>query len=123
MGAGRRGVPLHGRGNPRGSVAGSGVAAPLRELVATFVPCAFWFPTAPPDLEVDWSKLRAFVEPEPGTPFELPLVADATACTGGGFYLDDPAAPTDLILCPYSCGDLRPVPLHLDFDCGPPLPF
>jgi len=91
--------------------------------VATFVPCAYWFPTPPPDLEVDWSKLRAFVEPEPGTTSELPRVAGAAACTGGGLYFDDPAAPTDVVLCPCSCGGLRPIRLRLDFGCGPPLPF
>ncbi len=48
-----------------------------------------------------------------GTPpgVTLPQVADAAACTAsGGWYYDNPTAPTKITLCPSTCSDVQADP-------------
>ncbi|MCC6216338.1 MAG: VWA domain-containing protein [Polyangiaceae bacterium] len=53
-------------------------------------------------VDPDEVKLE-FVSAPGALPQELPRVADATACAGGGWYYDTPSTPTRLILCPATC--------------------
>ncbi|MBK8999112.1 MAG: hypothetical protein IPM35_25600 [Myxococcales bacterium] len=53
---------------------------------------------------IDWAKVQVQYTPGGvGTPATYPQVANAAACTGDGFYYDNPANPTKVTLCPTSC--------------------
>jgi len=53
---------------------------------------------------IDWTKVEVQYTPGgTGTPTTYPQVANAAACTGNGFYYDNPANPTKVTLCPTSC--------------------
>ncbi|MND04728.1 hypothetical protein D3C83_251350 [compost metagenome] len=41
--------------------------------------------------------------PTGGSAATMPFVGDASRCAGGGWYYDDPAAPSRILLCPSSC--------------------
>jgi von Willebrand factor type A domain-containing protein len=66
--------------------------------------CDFAMPVAKPGLVVDKALINVNYTPSGGTPSTLPQVADAAACAAsGGWYYDDPSAPTRITLCKSSC--------------------
>ena len=53
---------------------------------------------------IDWTKVQVQYTPGgTGTPTTFPQVPNAAACTGNGYYYDNPANPTKVTLCPNSC--------------------
>ena len=53
---------------------------------------------------IDWTKVEVQYTPGgTGTPTTYLQVGSAAACTGNGFYYDNPANPTKVTLCPSSC--------------------
>ena len=71
---------------------------------AVEVPCEFIVPDPGDRYDVDYGEV--IVRKLAGVSSDVPRVADASACTAaGGWYFDNPRAPTRLLLCPASCGD------------------
>ncbi len=82
------------------------IFAALEERVANAVevPCEFVVPDPGALYEVDYGEVS--VRTTGAGAADVPRVDGAGACTAaGGWYFDDPARPTRLLLCPASCGD------------------
>lgn len=76
-------------------------------VVESYLPCELELPTPPPGKTLD-TAIMAVVYAQPGhQPQQLPRVADASACSPGGWYLDNPSTPTHILICPASCDQLR----------------
>ncbi len=57
---------------------------------------------------IDWTKVQVEYTPGgTGTPQLFPQVPNAAACSGDGFYYDNPANPTKAILCPTACTKVK----------------
>jgi len=68
------------------------------------LPCEFTIPDPPTDEALDYSRVNVEYTPSTGEPRLIPGVTSESACSGaGGWYYDDPAAPTEIRLCPSSC--------------------
>ena len=66
--------------------------------------CDFAMPVPKPGLAVDKALINVNYTPTGGTQTTLPQVASQAACSAsGGWYYDDPAAPTRILLCKSSC--------------------
>lgn len=89
-----------------GDVPGQIVSALLAATSTTPV-CTFQFPTSPGGVAADQVDVRYGTLGGPDT--ILPQRASLAACgsSNDGFYVDDPAHPTELLLCPATCA--RPI--------------
>lgn len=68
------------------------------------VACELLTPSQSDGGVIDWSKVQVQYTPGgAGTPTTFPQVPNAGACTGNGFYYDNPGNPTKVTLCPTSC--------------------
>jgi hypothetical protein len=66
--------------------------------------CDFAMPLPKPGLAVDKALINVNYTPAGGTKTTLPQVPDEAACpASGGWYYDNPAAPTRILLCKTSC--------------------
>jgi hypothetical protein len=66
--------------------------------------CDFPVPEAKPGVEVNLNRINVNYTPSSGTTATLPQVANADACQGmPGWYYDNPATPTRIILCQSTC--------------------
>lgn len=83
--------------------------------------CDFSLPANSTD--VDYTKARIRFEPDNGGPVvRVPRRADYAACSGGqGWYFDNPAAPTKVILCDLTCDTItggNSGTFRVEFACG-----
>lgn len=84
-------------------------------LLSSQMPCAFDFPTVPEGLRVS-DVLSATLTLEDQTTLELGPISGPEACsTQTGWYFDNPQAPTQVRLCPASCGELD---AHINISLG-----
>ena len=68
------------------------------------LPCDFAIPEPPEDETLDYGRVNVEYTPSSGDPYLIPSVGTESACAGaGGWYYDDPDAPTEIHLCPSSC--------------------
>ena len=66
--------------------------------------CDFAMPLPKPGIAVDKALINVNYTPAGGAKTTLPQVPDEAACpASGGWYYDDPAAPTRILLCKSSC--------------------
>ena len=66
--------------------------------------CDFAMPVPKPGLAVDKGLINVNYTPTGGTQTTLPQVTNEAACSAsGGWYYDNPAAPTRILLCKSSC--------------------
>jgi len=66
--------------------------------------CDFAMPLPKPGVAIDKALINVNYTPTGGTKVTLPQVTDAGACpASGGWYYDNPAAPTRILLCKSSC--------------------
>lgn len=84
---------------------------------AATVPCQYTIPAPTPDRQIDPSMIGVAVTPNGGTKAEIPKLSGAAACdANGGWYFDDPNAPTKVLLCDSTCSFVTADPLNqLDF--------
>jgi hypothetical protein len=69
------------------------------------LPCDYVLPNGG---NVDPSKVNIDFTPPGAPPQRLPNVGDASRCSGsGGWYYDNPQAPTRAIVCPESCSSFN----------------
>jgi uncharacterized protein YegL len=96
---------------------GAGVAAQqalleaLEEIRAGVVSCEYTLPLPPPgEGTLDLEKVSLEFVPGKNDPtVTIRKVESAETCgaTTGGFYYDDPRAPTKVVLCPATCAQVR----------------
>ena len=83
----------------------------------SILPCTYAIPD-PEDytLEIAQELVNVvFVAPDDSRTI-IPQVTDGSACTGAGWYYDDPGAPTSVELCPSSCGAVDGT-VEIEFGC------
>jgi len=67
---------------------------------------------------IDPTEVNVEFTPTGGAAFIIPFVGDVNGCGGGGWYYDDPVAPTEVILCPETCQNLGEGQLNVLFGCA-----
>lgn len=80
----------------------------LTEAIAVpmVIPCEYAIPDPPAGAELDFGQVNVLYTPgDGGGAVRYPYVGtdDGVDCTIGGWYYDDPSAPTRIILCPSTC--------------------
>lgn len=113
-------VAAGGGGFPKAFNVGTGAAAQqglvdaLEAIRTGAIGCEYVLPTPDPGLgQLDPESVEVRFTPGGNDPeVVMRKVANADACgaTTGGYYYDDPEAPTRVILCPASCEDVRSAP-------------
>ncbi len=88
-------------------ISGSSGAAVAASLITTLTNIANQTASCstplPPAGNFDPTNVTIQYTPSSGAPSSLPQVTDASACSGPGWYYDDPTNPSQIILCPTSC--------------------
>jgi hypothetical protein len=101
--------------------------APIFTAVATAVsipvalPCAYDIPEPPQGEVLDPMLVNLAYTPTGGMTELIPQVANAAACTGEGWFYDDPVAPTRILVCPSTCGRFEgdaTGTVDIQFGCG-----
>ncbi len=76
--------------------------------IGTELPCTYDLPDPPAGETLDPARVNVVFTPDGGSSTTIPRVGSATACgTGQGWYYDDPAAPTQIKVCPSTCTDFE----------------
>jgi hypothetical protein len=83
--------------------------AALKSIQGQIMSCTFAMPTSnDPTRPIDPNKINVNFTPTGGSKTTIPQVPDAGSCTSaGGWYYDNPAAPTQIILCPATCTTIQ----------------
>lgn len=76
---------------------------------AAVIPCQYVLPPSEPGREIDPQKVNVSFAPGGGTPSGLLQSLNASSCdpATGGWYYDDPNAPTKILLCPAICDKVK----------------
>jgi hypothetical protein len=87
----------------------SALLTALQGIRGEVMACNFKMPEArDPTRPIDVNKVNVNYASGAGTPTTLGGVANAAACTSaGGWYYDDPVAPTQITLCPTTCSTVQ----------------
>ncbi len=77
----------------------------MQDIRSQALPCQFVIPPPPDGKMLDPKLVNVEYTPSGmGSPSNIPKVATFNACgTGAGWYYDNDAAPTKILLCPASC--------------------
>jgi len=93
----------------------------LREavIVSAALPCSFTVPDPPAGMTFDRDRVNVVHTPAGGAGMTLPRVMSAAACGAAqGWYYDDPAAPTRILLCPGTCDSVDSTAGRIDIALG-----
>ena len=84
----------------------------LNTIRGAALACTYQIPPPPAGKTEDFTLVNVAYVPGMGPTLTVPQVAGSAACpTGGdGWYYDDPASPTQIILCPTTCGTVSKDP-------------
>ena len=74
------------------------------------VVCDFAIPEPPMGMTLDFEEIGVVYVVGDMSETALTRVAEMSACVGGGWYFDDAAAPTQIILCPDTCRTVQADP-------------
>jgi hypothetical protein len=77
--------------------------AAMKSIQSQALGCEYTIPPAEMGGLPDFDKVNVQYSPGAGSPTLLSNVADAAACTGDGWFYDNPAAPKTILLCPATC--------------------
>ena len=99
-------------GTSAGIFIGSGNAqaellAALKAIQGSQVSCQFQMPQSQTGTPVDPSKVNVNYTPGGGAMQTVGQVASAAECVNGGWYYDNPTAPTTITLCPTTCATVQ----------------
>jgi hypothetical protein len=84
--------------------------AALNALRLSAVACTYQIPM-PQNGAIDFQKVNVDYTPSGGSTVTLPYVGSPSSCdANGGWTYDDPAHPTEIILCDSSCNALKKDP-------------
>jgi len=73
--------------------------------VTTSIPCTFDIPLPPVGETLDPDQVNVSYDPGGGS-ITIPRVDNQAACgSGQGWYYDNPTTPTQILMCPTTCGD------------------
>ncbi|HWZ87995.1 MAG TPA: vWA domain-containing protein [Polyangiaceae bacterium] len=75
-----------------------------------------------PKLQVDPDKVQIVYTPASGEPLEVPKVPALGGCANapnGGWFYDDPAAPTKISVCPCTCSSFAAGRVDVRLGCSP----
>ncbi len=75
----------------------------LQQISGGSIACDYLVPESSGGKPVDFDKVNVDFVPGSGTKQPLVKVADSSACVPNGWYYDNPADPTRIILCPGTC--------------------
>jgi hypothetical protein len=80
----------------------------LEQIKGTALGCAYEIPE-PSMGTPDYNQVNVEWTPPGGEPEVIPRVSDASQCSpnGHGWYYNDSTNPTQILLCPYSCGQVE----------------
>ncbi|MFW5739597.1 MAG: hypothetical protein ACOC1F_04460, partial [Myxococcota bacterium] len=99
---------------------GSQFTDQLKAIQQASLGCEFLVPEADGGL-IDPNQVRlTYIPGGGGAPQEFPPVDDASQCNGLGWYYDNNAAPTKIILCPDACNVVKADPngeVNVAFGC------
>jgi hypothetical protein len=106
-----------------GGTAAADLLAALQAIQGNTLACNFAMPTSQTGEEIDPTKVNVTYTPgSGGMPVTINQVSDASACTAaGGWHYDNPAAPTQIILCPTTCQTVQADPtgkIQIVVGCG-----
>jgi len=97
-----------------GAAAQQGLVDALEKVRTGALGCEYVLPLPPPSKgKLDLDSVAIEFTPGLNDPKQtMKRVADKAACgqTTGGYYYDDPVAPTRVVLCPASCDAVRAAP-------------
>jgi len=79
------------------------------EEIRGSVECSLLMPEVPDGETADFDTTNVNFTPDGGTEVPFPRAANEAACVPGqhGYYFDDPANPTMVHLCPFSCDFIK----------------
>jgi hypothetical protein len=89
--------------------------------VVTHLPCVFDIPDPPEGEILDVDEVNFYYTPSGGTEIVIPRVGGPGSCVEYGWYYDDPATPSQIILCPSTCDILQADPggsVSIAFGCA-----
>jgi len=78
----------------------------MNKIRGSVTACTYLIPAPPPGQMLDFGKVNVeFTPGAGGNPITIPKVNDVASCPVGGlgWYYDDNAKPTQIILCPDAC--------------------
>ncbi len=86
------------------------------------LPCSFDIPVPPDGQTLDPDQLNLVHTPSGQAPITIPRVDAAASCgASGGWYYDDPANPTKILVCDATCDDFDADPdgeVKMQFGCS-----
>ncbi|MCC6554252.1 MAG: VWA domain-containing protein [Polyangiaceae bacterium] len=96
----------------------------MAEIRASALACEFLIPPPPDGEDLDFNLVSVQFTAGDGTASEIPKASDVGDCGAGpGWYYDNNANPTKIILCPGSCTAVQndhEAQLNVLFGCVPP---
>lgn len=77
----------------------------LNAIQGTAIPCAYLIPLPDGGETINFNQINVYYTPSGGSETVVPRVDSAASCPadGLGWYYDDPAMPTQILLCPSTC--------------------
>ncbi len=93
----------------------------MRNISNSKVECDFAIPPPPDGQIMEKDKVQVIYKPFSGAPQEIGKASSAGGCSSanGGWYFDNEANPTRVILCECSCANLGAGRINVQFGCRP----
>lgn len=96
----------------------------LSNITDSKLACQYAVPQPPSGMKIDTEKVQVIYTPSSGDPEEVPSVQSLSACAdspSGGWYYDDPQAPTKITVCPCTCARFGAGQVDVRLGCKPRL--
>ncbi|NUP04745.1 MAG: hypothetical protein HOW73_01660 [Polyangiaceae bacterium] len=80
----------------------------LNTIQGQAIPCAFLIPEPPPGEDINFDEVNVHYTPSEGMAGNIPYVESEAQCPASGlaWHYDDPANPTQIVLCPGACSTI-----------------
>lgn len=105
-----------------GDPSGSFLAA-LRNVSNSKLACSYEIPDPPVGtMKIDYDEVQVTYTSADKSLEEVPRITDYAACArnpNGGWYYDDPAAPTQILVCPCTCSRFEAGRVDVALGCKP----
>ena len=96
-------------------------ARSISNISESMIKCDFALPPTLDGSLLEPDKVQVLFHPFDGAQQEIPMAASPAGCgtASGGWYFDDPSAPTKITLCGCSCANLGYGSIAVKFGCSP----
>lgn len=95
----------------------------LRNVSNSRLACSYEIPDPPRDtMKIDFNEVQVTYTSTDTSIEEVPRIDDFTACSrnpNGGWYYDDPASPTRILVCPCTCARFDAGRVDVALGCKP----